>query len=324
MNGEDMNELLNRIHDIGIVPVIAIDDASKAVPLAKALSDGGLAAAEVTFRTEAAAEAIEAIVSEVPDMIVGAGTVLTKEQADSAIEAGAKFIVSPGFNPEITRYVLDKGVCMMPGTATAGEMEQAMAMGLTAVKFFPAELNGGIEKLKALAGPYKNLKWMPTGGINTSNLAAYMSFSQILACGGTWMVKKELIEGECYDEITAICKAAVKKMLGFELRHIGINMENKEEAYKLAATISSIFDMDQRFAEKSVFVGDGFEVMNFMDRGTNGHLAIATNDVDRAVYHLGRRGVTFDESSRLSDDKGTRFIYIDGEFGGFPIHLVRK
>ena len=140
-----MNDLLNRIHDIGIVPVIAIDDAKKAVPLAKALVKGGLPAAEVTFRTEAAADAIKAIVAEVPEMIVGAGTVLTKEQADRAIEAGVSFIVSPGFNPEITKYVLDKGVCMLPGTATAGEMEQAMMLGLDAVKFFPAEQNGGVQ-----------------------------------------------------------------------------------------------------------------------------------------------------------------------------------
>ena len=319
-----MDELLKKIHDIGIVPVIAIDDADKAVPLAKALVAGGLNAAEVTFRTEAAEDAIKAIVKEVPQMIVGAGTVLTKEQADRAIAAGVSFIVSPGFNPEITKYVIDKGVCMLPGTATAGEMEQAMALGLKAVKFFPAEQNGGIEKLKALAGPYKNLKWMPTGGINTTNLADYMSFHQILACGGTWMVKKELIAGERWDEITSICRAAVKNMLGLELRHIGINSENKEEAGALAGLLSSIFGMDNNAAESSFFVGKGFEVMNFMGKGTHGHIAIAANDVDRAIYHLGLNGATFDESTRKSDDKGTKFIYINGEFGGFAIHLTRK
>ena len=319
-----MQELLKKIHDIGIVPVIAIEDASKAVPLAKALAEGGLPAAEVTFRTAAAEDAIKAIVAEVPEMIVGAGTVLTKDQADRAIAAGAKFIVSPGFNPEITKYVIDKGVCMMPGTATAGEMEQAMALGLDVVKFFPAEQNGGLDKLKALAGPYKTLKWMPTGGINTGNLADYMKFNQVLACGGTWMVKKELIEGECYDEITAICRAAVKKMLGFELVHIGINMDDLPACEKLAGTIAAIFDMEQRTTDKSIFVGECFEVMNYQARGTHGHIAIGCYDVDRAIYHLGRKGVTFDESSRQTDAKGTRFIYIDGDFGGFPIHLVRK
>ena len=201
-----MNDVIQKIYDIGIVPVIAIDDADKAVPLAKALVKGGLPAAEVTFRTAAAEEAIKRIVAEVPEMLVGAGTVLTKEQADRAIAAGVKFIVSPGFNPEITKYVIDKGMLMMPGTATPGEMEQAMSMGLDVVKFFPAEQNGGVAKLKAVAGPYTNLRWMPTGGVNAKNLLDYLSFNKIIACGGTWMVKKDLIDGQKWDEITAICK----------------------------------------------------------------------------------------------------------------------
>lgn len=319
-----MNGLLQQIHDIGIVPVIAIDDASRAVALAKALVRGGLPAAEVTFRTAAAEDAIKAIVKEVPEMIVGAGTVLTKDQADRAIAAGVSFIVSPGFNPEITKYVIDRGVCMIPGTATAGEMEQAMALGLEAVKFFPAEQNGGVEKLKALAGPYKTLKWMPTGGVNTGNLANYMSFHQILACGGTWMVKKDLIEREAWDEITSICKQAVKNMLGMELRHIGINSADEEEAEKTAKTLCALFGLEYRPAEKSIFIGKEFEVMKYKGMGTHGHIALAVNDVDRAVYHLGRSGASFDESTRITDEKGTRFIYLDGEFGGFAIHLVRK
>ena len=191
-----MNEVLQRVYQIGIIPVIAIDDADKAVPLAQALVKGGLPAAEVTFRTAAGEEAIRRIAAEVPDMLVGAGTVLTTEQADRAIAAGAQFIVSPGFNPVVTRYVIDKGVPMMPGTATPGEMEQAMSMGLDVVKFFPAEQNGGVAKLKAVAGPYTTLRWMPTGGVNTKNMMDYLSFDKIIACGGTWMVKKDLIEGE--------------------------------------------------------------------------------------------------------------------------------
>ncbi len=322
--GDKMNELLSMIHDIGIVPVIAIDDASKAVPLAKALVAGGLPAAEVTFRTAAAEDAIRAIVKEVPDMLVGAGTVLTKEQADRAIDAGVSFVVSPGFNPEITRYVLDKGVCMLPGTATAGEMEQAMALGLEAVKFFPAEQNGGIAKLKALAGPYKTLRWMPTGGVNTENLADYMSFHQILACGGTWMVRKDLIEGEKWDEITSICKAAVKKMLGLELKHIGINSGSDEEAASTARTLCGLFGLDYKPGNSSVFAGTPFEVMKPGGKGTHGHIALAVNDVDRAVFHFGRAGATFDESTRTVDEKGTKIIYLNGEFGGFAIHLTRK
>ncbi|MCR4807796.1 MAG: bifunctional 4-hydroxy-2-oxoglutarate aldolase/2-dehydro-3-deoxy-phosphogluconate aldolase [Lachnospiraceae bacterium] len=319
-----MKELIKRIHDIGIVPVIAIDDAKKAVPLARALVKGGLPVAEVTFRTEAAEEAIRAIVKEVPEMIVGAGTVLTKEQADRAIDAGVNFVVSPGFNPEITRYVLDKEVCMLPGTATAGEMEQAMMMGLEAVKFFPAEQNGGVAKLRALAGPYRNLKWMPTGGVNTGNLVDYLSFHQVLACGGTWMVKKDLIEGEKWDEITGICKAAVKNMLGLELKHIGINSDNEEEAAKTAKTLCALFGLEYKPGNSSIFAGKEFEIMKSKGRGTNGHIAIAAWDVDRAIYHLSRNGASFDESTRSADEKGTKVIYLEGEFGGFAIHLARK
>ena len=218
-----MNDVIQKIYDIGIVPVIAIDDADKAVPLAKALVKGGLPAAEVTFRTAAAEEAIKRIVAEVPEMLVGAGTVLTKEQADRAIAAGVKFIVSPGFNPEITKYVIDKGMLMMPGTATPGEMEQAMSMGLDVVKFFPAEQNGGV---------------------NAKNLLDYLSFNKIVACGGTWMVKKDLIEAENWDEIERLTREAVNTMLGFEVKHIGINTENAEEAMKAAKLFELMFGFD--------------------------------------------------------------------------------
>lgn len=191
-----MEPILEQIYRVGVIPVIAIDDAKKAVPLARALVAGGLPAAEVTFRTAAAQEAMEAITAQAPEMLVGAGTVLTCEQVDRALSAGAKFIVSPGFNPDTVRYVQSKGALMLPGTATPGEMEQAMSLGLEAVKFFPAEQNGGVAKLRAVAGPYQSLKWMPTGGVNAKNLMDYLSFDQILACGGTWMVNKALIERE--------------------------------------------------------------------------------------------------------------------------------
>ncbi|MEQ2457460.1 bifunctional 4-hydroxy-2-oxoglutarate aldolase/2-dehydro-3-deoxy-phosphogluconate aldolase [Flavonifractor hominis] len=320
-----MNEILQRVYQIGIVPVIAIDDAEKAVPLAKALVAGGLPAAEVTFRTAAGEEAIRRIATEVPEMLVGAGTVLTKEQADRAIAAGSQFIVSPGFNPEITRYVLDKGVPMMPGTATPGEMEQAMSMGLDVVKFFPAEQNGGVAKLKAVAGPYANLRWMPTGGVNTKNMMDYLGFDKIIACGGTWMVKKDLIEGEKWDEITAICKEAVKTMLGFSLHHVGINCANEAESEKTAKAVCAIFGFDYKPGNSSNFAGGIVECTKTPYMGTNGHIAIGTHNVDRAIYHLGLQGVEFDESTRKTDAKGkTKAIYVKGEFGGFAIHLVQK
>ena len=247
-----MNDVIQKIYDIGIVPVIAIDDADKAVPLAKALVKGGLPAAEVTFRTAAAEEAIKRIVAEVPEMLVGAGTVLTKEQADRAIAAGVKFIVSPGFNPEITKYVIDKGMLMMPGTATPGEMEQAMSMGLDVVKFFPAEQNGGVAKLKAVAGPYTNLRWMPTGGVNAKNLLDYLSFNKIIACGGTWMVKKDLIEAENWDEIERLTREAVNTIRTQSLRvreitrkllMVGHGLDARTGPLDVAAIIDEVIDL---------------------------------------------------------------------------------
>lgn len=320
-----MNAVLQTISNIGIVPVIAIEDADKAVPLARALAEGGLPAAEVTFRTAAGEEAIRRIAREVPEMLVGAGTVLTRDQVDRALDAGAQFIVSPGFNPEIVKYGLSKNALMLPGTATGGEMEQAMALGLEVVKFFPAEQNGGVEKLKALAGPYRTLKWMPTGGVNTKNLMDYLAFDQILACGGTWMVKKDLIEGERWDDITRICREAVQTMLGFTLHHVGINCENEQEAQETAKAFCAIFGLDYKAGNSSIFAGRVAECMKQPYLGRNGHIAIGTNSVERAVYHLSRRGVAFNEDSRKTDAKGrTTAIYLKNEFSGFAVHLVRK
>ena len=320
-----MNEVLHTLSKIGIVPVIAIDDPKKAVPLARALVAGGLNAAEVTFRTAAAEEAIRAIAAEVPDMVVGAGTVTSRERLDRALAAGSQFIVTPGFNPDTVKYGLEKGALMLPGTATGGEMEQAMTLGLDVVKFFPAEDTGGVKKLKALAGPYRELKWMPTGGVNTKNMMDYLSFDQIVACGGTWMVKKDLIEGECWDEITAICKEAVRVMLGIELAHVGVNCGSAEEAERLAKTVSAFFGYAPRETSKSWFAGSAIEYMNKPGPGTKGHIGFKTNSVERAIYHLGRQGVEFDESSITYNEKGApKFVYLKGEFGGFAIHLVNK
>lgn len=211
-------EIVKRIQALGVVPVIAINDVENAVPLARALVKGGLPAAEITFRTDCAAEAIRRIREEVPEMLVGAGTVLTIGQVDGAMAAGSQFIVTPGFNPEIVRYAISKGAIIMPGTATPGEMEQAMGLGLDIVKFFPAEQNGGVAKLKAVSAPYSKLRFMPTGGVNEKNISTYLSFDKIIACGGTWMVKKELIDRRDWEGIERLTREAVMAAQGFEVR----------------------------------------------------------------------------------------------------------
>ena len=212
-----MNAVLEQIQKIGIVPVVVLDDAKDAEPLAKASCEGGLPCAEVTFRTEAAEESIRIISKKYPQMLVGAGTVLTTEQVDRAVAAGAKFIVSPGFNPKIVAYCLDKNIPVTPGAQTPSEMEQAIEMGLDVVKFFPAEPAGGLNMIKAVAAPYTMLKFMPTGGINLGNVEDYLKYDRILACGGSWMVKGNLIREGRFDEIqkmTADAAEMVKRIRG--------------------------------------------------------------------------------------------------------------
>lgn len=206
----DMNRVLDKIQEFGIVPVVVLEDAKDAKPLAKALCDGGLPCAEVTFRTKAAQECIQIMTKEYPDMLIGAGTVLNTEQVDRAVAAGAKFIVSPGLNPKVVKYCVEKGIPITPGCVTPTEIEQALEFGLDVVKFFPAEPSGGLNMIKALAAPYVDLKFMPTGGISASNVRDYLSFDKIIACGGSWMVKGELVKNGEFDKITELTKEAVE------------------------------------------------------------------------------------------------------------------
>lgn len=317
-----MDKVVEELYKIGIVPVIAIDDAKDAEPLAKALIDGGLPCAEVTFRTDAAEEAIKIISEKFPEMIVGAGTVLTTEQADRAKAAGAKFIVSPGFNRKTVEYCQKIGIPMVPGIATPGEVEQAIECGLDVVKFFPAEQNGGIAKIKAMAAPYTKMHFMPTGGVNKNNLNDYLSFNKVVCAGGSWMVKKDLIAAGKFDEIEALVADAVNSMLGFKIKHVGINSADATEAENTADTFDKLFGFTKKIGNSSIFAGKGVEVMKSKGRGEHGHLAIGTNNVDRAVYHLERKGFKFDESSFSYDAQGhLKVAYLADEIGGFGVHL---
>ena len=203
-----MNDLLKKIQSIGIVPVIALENLEDAAPLAKALTNGGLPVAEVTYRTACAHDAMIEMKKACPEMIVGAGTVLTKEQVDSAIDAGAEFIVSPGLNPEIVKYCQEKDIIILPGVANASDIEVALSLGLEIVKFFPAEPLGGLKMISALSAPYTTMKFMPTGGINAKNLEDYLSCDKIICCGGSWMVKGDLVKAGAFDKIKELTAEA--------------------------------------------------------------------------------------------------------------------
>ena len=205
-----MNAVLEQLSKFGVVPVVVLNDVKDAEPLAKALCQGGLPCAEVTFRTAAAEESIRLMTEKFPEMLVGAGTVLTTEQVDAAVKAGAKFIVSPGFDPEIVDYCIEKKIPVLPGCITPSEAARAVRRGLSVIKFFPAEQAGGLAFIKAMAAPYTSLSFMPTGGINPENVKKYLEYDRIFACGGSWMVKGKLIAEGRFDEIEKLTREAAE------------------------------------------------------------------------------------------------------------------
>lgn len=324
-----MNSILEEISNIGIVPVIKLDDAKDALPLAKALCEGGLYCAEITFRTSAAEESIRLITKEFPDMLVGAGTVLTTEQVSDAVNAGARFIVSPGFNPDVVKYCIDKDIPVIPGCSTPSDVEHAIALGLEVVKFFPAEAAGGLPMIKAMSAPYTGVKFMPTGGINADNINSYLAFSKIIACGGSFMVKDSFVKNGEFDKITELTRQAVNTILGFEMGHVGINTDGKDCADLLASFFASSFGFTTTDAPGKVgyFAGNGIELLydSKSFTGEKGHIAILTNSVERAIYHLGKKGIEFEENTaRYTEDGKRTFIYLKGLYSGFTIHLSQK
>jgi 2-dehydro-3-deoxyphosphogluconate aldolase/(4S)-4-hydroxy-2-oxoglutarate aldolase len=260
-----------------------------------------------------------------PDMLIGAGTVLTTEQVDRAVDAGATFIVSPGFNPRVVKYCVDLNIPITPGCSSPSDIEAALEMGLEVVKFFPAEAAGGLPMIKAIAAPYVNMKFLPTGGINADNLTSYLDFPKIIACGGSWMVKDDYIKAGDFGKITELTREAVEKMLGFKLAHVGINTAGEDDADKVASSFEGLFGFAKKTGNSSIFAGTGIEVMKKPGLGQKGHIAIQTNYIERAVFHLEARGFTFNEESKKHDKNGKlAAIYLNEEIGGFAVHLVQK
>lgn len=320
-----MNEILQQLCRIGIVPVVSVEDAGKAVGLANALAAGGIPAAEVTFRTQAGEEAIRLIAENCPQVLVGAGTILNVGQCQRALSAGAKFIVSPGYDEDLVSYCLDLGVPVIPGCANASDLGRAVTAGLEMVKFFPAEQAGGLPALKALAPVFPRLSFMPTGGISIKNFSEYLGYDRVRLCGGSWMAKSELIEGEQWDKITALCRQAVGTMLNFTLQHVGLPCGSADAAASTARAICRLFGLEYRQGNTSDFAVPFVECCKAELPGTHGHIAIGTPDVERAEFHLGLQGTEFLEHTRKVDDKGrTKAIYLNQTFAGFAVHLMRK
>jgi 2-dehydro-3-deoxyphosphogluconate aldolase/(4S)-4-hydroxy-2-oxoglutarate aldolase len=319
-----MDDVLKKLGEIGLIPVIKLDSPEHALPLGKALLAGDLPVAEITFRTDAAKESIRILSKELPELLVGAGTVLSQGQTDTAVAAGAKFIVTPGFNPKVVGYCVKKGVPVTPGVATPSQIEAAMEFGLGALKFFPAENAGGVGMLKAFAGPYGDkVSFIPTGGVSERNLADYLSCPNVLAVGGSWMVPGKLIEAGDFAAIEKLCREARALSLGFSLLHIGLN-PGAEDAAANAELLSRMLGMPCSVGNNSAFVGKSFELMKEKGRGEHGHIAIETLSVERALAWFEKFGLKPVEETVRRKGKFIQFAYLDREFMGFAIHFNRK
>jgi len=319
-----MNKILEKIGKLGIVPVVKIEKATDALFLGKALLAGGLPIAEITFRTSAAEESIKILTKELPDLLVGAGTVLTVEQAQRAVAAGAKFIVSAGFGPKVVDYCVVNNIPVTPGINSPTQVEMALEKGLEVVKFFPAEASGGLSMIKSMSAPYTDVKFIPTGGLNLTNFCDYLSFPRILAIGGSWMVKTNLISSGNFEEITRLTKEAISTMLGFELAHLGINEEDNEHALQSANLLSQMFHFPVKEGNSSIFAASSFEVMKTKYLGKHGHIAISTNDIDRAIFYLEAKGISVIPETAKEKDGQLKAIYLDKEISGFAVHLLQK
>ena len=324
MEIKNLNTIYEKLAKSGIVPVVVIEKIKDAVPVAKALLSGGIDVMEITFRTAAAADAIKAVAENCPDMLVGAGTVITLEQCKKAVEMGAKFIVSPGFGVEVVKWCVDNGVDITPGCVTPSEIMAAMKLGLKVVKFFPANVYGGLNAMKALSGPFGGIKFIPTGGINAQNVGEYISASFIHAVGGSWVCPKADIAAGNFEKITTLCTESRRNLLGYEVAHVGINTEDNAAAQEVASVFGSAFGFAAKDGNSSVFASNAIEVMKIPYLGKQGHLAVRTNRIDIAIADLEKKGFQVDmETAKYNGDRMIT-VYLKDEVGGFAVHLLQK
>lgn len=317
-----MDAMFERIHRVGIVPVIKITHPDQATPLARALDQGGIPVAEVTFRTEHAAEAIRRITREMPGMLTGAGTVTRIEQVDQALEAGAQFVVTPGFNPKVVDHCIKRGIPVVPGAPTTSDIEQALERGLKVVKFFPAEAMGGLPYIKAVAAPYAGLSFMPTGGVNPGNLADYLTHPRVLACGGSWMVDAKLIGSGQYEEITRLCLEAVNLAIGLRILRMGIRAASESDAAKSAGLFSALLGVPTAETPEGHAVDTHIEILKAAGTNERGRLVLGCSNLERARFQLERRGFAFASEEPETDAAGKRILRLKEIIAGLSLTLT--
>lgn len=318
-----MSEVLKKLGMMGVVPVVVLEDKKDAVPLAAAFAEGGIPCAEVTLRTAAGLDSIAAMAAD-GRVLVGAGSVRTLEHCKDAIAAGAQFIVSPGLSVKVVEHCLENDVAVLPGCVTPTEIMQAMELGLDTVKFFPASVYGGLSAMKALSGPFPTMHFVPTGGISAANLAEYISAPFIAAVGGSWLCAKADIAAGDFAKITRLVREARQIMLGYELAHIGINTADKTACGAVCDELAAAFALPVKEGNSSNFVTPAIEVMNSPYLGANGHIAIRTNSIVRAVADLEAKGFAMNAESAKYKNGKLVAVYLEREMGGFAVHLLQK
>lgn len=320
-----MSDIFERIGEYGIVPLVTLDDPNDAVPLARALVEGGIPIAEVTFRTAAGGESIKRMAKEVPEIIVGSGTVHTVDQAKETVDNGGKFVITPGFNAKVVEWCVNNNVPVCPGTVVPSDIEEAMNYGLKVVKFFPAEVYGGINTLKALGAPFGGIKFVPTGGVGLHNLRDYLDLPNVAAVGGSFVPPPKMVKEKDWAGIVKTCQEINSKVFDFTVGHVGINANTEDNAHKVTDRIIELFDTDKRETPMGIFSGNLVEVMKIPFVGTNGHICVDTCDIKRAMAMLERKGVEFTEENRFFDAKGNLVTaYMKEEIGGFAFHIRQR
>ena len=317
--------IIDVIGNIGFLPVINITDIETAEPLAKTLIESGVPVIEVVLRNEKSLDAIKIIRNSFPEMNILAGTILSVETAKKALEAGADGIVLPGYDEEIVDFAIKNNVPIVPGCVTPAEVQNGIKKGLKVFKYFPSEPLGGVPAMQLLSGPFKGVKFLPTGEITFDNLGRYLKNDFILACGGSFMANAATLKSRDFDKIKNNCKKAIDISLNFKLAHIGINHDDGDSAYKNAEIIASAFGFDVRRCGGADFAGDAVECMHNSRLGEKGHIGFSTNSIQRAMAYLSAKGIEFDESSIKRDAEGNiTCIYFKEQVAGFALHIVKN
>lgn len=319
-----MTAVLKQLGEIGIIPAVEIEDTEHALSLAGALAAGGLPCAQVCLDAGQGEEAIRRITAGAPGFLVGAGGVLTLEQADRAAAAGARFVTSPAYSPELIAHCSKIGLPVVPRCADAGEAARALAAGLETVGFLPNQGRDGFARLWELAEQYPGLTFLPDG-VENADLGAYLAYDRVLYCAAYSLVPTDSIAAGRFDEITALCAAAVSAMHGFALAHVGVNAQDEAEAQRCAELLAMMLGCSTRDAGKAVFTGEMVEWMKGPGAGRHGHIGFYANRVDRAMADLARKGFTSDPAREMRDAANRlTFCYLREEICGFAIHLMER